>query len=511
MLTSADGSYSINYQRGLLPRYVIHNKPDPKRTSDTEPGHSIASDEVSSVLSTFGTGETEHSRRIWDKIVIENTDDVVHVLSLKGLFLYISPAGKKMLEYEPSELVGTPLSSVCHPSDIVPVTRELKDTTPGSTVNVVFRIRRKHSGYTWFESHGSLHTEQGKGKKCIILTGRERPVYALQRKDIVNVAEIGDNELWSKMSTSGMFLYVSTNSKSLLDRQPEDLIGTSVQALMRRDSKQEFNRVLELARSGRIVTLKHDIQNRRGQTLHAQSTLYPGDAAEGSKPTFLIAQTKLLKMSRPAAPGHSKQSPASSTINENSSVGGQSSMPLPSAVTPTSPTQKVPLGVYTTAGSNGFPVGSQHEALAAPDNVFDELQTTRSTSWQFELRQMEKRNRVLAEELQSLNSSKKKRKRRKGLGQLQKDCVNCHTRNTPEWRRGPSGNRDLCNSCGLRWAKQVISVPPPSATQAHRCRTDASLPARRRNRATRPQDRRTTRRPTTRMPSRPRSFRRWRI
>ena len=78
-----------------------------------------------------------------------------------------------------------------------------------------------------------------------------------------------------------------------------------------------------------------------------------------------------------------------------------------------------------------------------------------STSWQFELRQMEKRNRVLAEEMQSLMSNKKKRKRRKGLGQLQKDCVNCHTRSTPEWRRGPSGNRDLCNSCGLRWAKQV--------------------------------------------------------
>jgi hypothetical protein len=43
---------------------------------------------------------------------------------------------------------------------------------------------------------------------------------------------------------------------------------------------------------------------------------------------------------------------------------------------------------------------------------------------------------------------------------LQKDCANCHTNNTPEWRRGPSGQRDLCNSCGLRWAKQVCSLSP---------------------------------------------------
>ena len=108
----------------------------------------------------------------------------------------------------------------------------------------------------------------------------------------------------------------------------------------------------------------------------------------------------------------------------------------------------------------GLVLGNQHEALAAEDNVFDELKTTRSTSWQFELRQMEKRNRLLAEELQSLLSSKKKRKRRNGAGNLQKDCANCHTRVTPEWRRGPSGNRDLCNGCGLRWAKEVGSCCP---------------------------------------------------
>jgi hypothetical protein len=47
-----------------------------------------------------------------------------------------------------------------------------------------------------------------------------------------------------------------------------------------------------------------------------------------------------------------------------------------------------------------------------------------------------------------------KRERREG-GSTTRDCANCHTRVTPEWRRGPSGNKDLCNSCGLRWAGQV--------------------------------------------------------
>jgi hypothetical protein len=114
----------------------------------------------------------------------------------------------------------------------------------------------------------------------------------------------------------------------------------------------------------------------------------------------------------------------------------------------------------TCAGQNGLPIGHQDVSLASEENVFDELKTTRSTSWQYELRQMEKRNRLLAEEVQTLLAAKKKRKRRKGAGQLQKDCANCHTRVTPEWRRGPSGNRDLCNSCGLRYAKQVNPIIP---------------------------------------------------
>ncbi|EGC38925.1 hypothetical protein DICPUDRAFT_96721 [Dictyostelium purpureum] len=33
-------------------------------------------------------------------------------------------------------------------------------------------------------------------------------------------------------------------------------------------------------------------------------------------------------------------------------------------------------------------------------------------------------------------------------------CHNCGTKNTPEWRRGPSGPATLCNACGLAYAKK---------------------------------------------------------
>ncbi|KAF2747583.1 hypothetical protein M011DRAFT_494333 [Sporormia fimetaria CBS 119925] len=472
-----DGFFRVDYQRAIsMPSYIF--KPDMPRPQ-VDAGQSISKDEVSNILSTYGTsGGSEIASRIWDKVLLENADDVIHVLSLKGLFLYLSPSSNRVLEYDPSELVGTSLSSICHPSDIVPVTRELKETTNGVSVNVVFRVRRKKSGYMWFEGYGSLHTEQGKGRKCIILVGRKRPVYALSKTIVREAGGIGDNELWSKMSTSGMFLFVSGNVRQLLDRQPEELVGTSIQSLMRPESKANFSRMLEVARTGRKAEAKHEMMNRRGQVLQAYTTIYPGDAVEGEKPTFMVAQTRLLKYTRSAhgqrpsmynkSKNHSGDSRGSvpSLQSEQSSAHLTTGGSTPLSIGSGSRAMSTDTAAIASGSRTPYPIGRQELSLASEENVFDELKTTRSTSWQYELRQMEKRNRYLAEEVQSLLAAKKKRKRRKGAGQAQKDCANCHTRTTPEWRRGPSGNRDLCNSCGLRWAKQMGRVSPRNSARS---------------------------------------------
>ncbi|KAH8595232.1 PAS domain-containing protein [Bisporella sp. PMI_857] len=468
-----NGMYVVDYTQGELPKYTWE-PPDGIRLDE---GQTFSRDVVSSVLNAMNSNnEGDSTVTIRDKVLLENTDDVIHVISLKGLFLYLSPSCSRVLEYDPSELMNTALSSICHPSDIVPVTRELKDTSSAASVSIVFRIRRKKSGYTWFESHGSLHVEQGKGRKFIILVGRERPVYALARRDLDAAGGIGENEMWTKLSTSGMFLFVSSNVRTLLDRAPEDLVGTSIQQLMRSESKVEFGRSLEKARAGRRVTYKHEVLNKRGLNLHAQTTLYPGDAGEGSKPTFLVAQTRLLKpSSRTVTAGigaqHAKtmyslgKNPRSEDSSPLSHLTGLSSQG-PQEGGELTPRSSVSFpGPITEAGGAGLVIGSQDHALASDENIFDELKTTRCTSWQFELRQMEKSNRLLADELASLLSNKKKRKRRRGAGHLQRDCANCHTRVTPEWRRGPSGQRDLCNSCGLRWAKQTGRVSPRTSTK----------------------------------------------
>lgn len=441
-----NGAMTVDYQKSVEINKYIWNPPNQSQW-DSESGQTLGIDDVSSLLQSFNPkASSDWHKQSWDKMLLENADDVVHVLSLKGNFQYLSPSCKKILEYDAHELVNETLSSICHPSDIVPVMRLLKEAQTDKPVDTVYRIRRKNSGYTWFESYGILSTEPGKGKKCIILVGRKRPVFSLRRSDLMANGGIGDSEIWTKVSTSGMFLFVSSNVKSLLELERDQLFGTSMQDLMRRDSKVEFGRTIEKARQGKIVSCKHDIIHKRGQVLQAQTTFYPGDVGEGEKPTFLLAQTKLLKASARAiapATGVRAGAPGSGASIDD-------------------PTARPGSDVGRPSDQGHSPPESESATVRDPhENIFEQLSGTRCTSWQYELRQMEKTNRALAEELARLVSSKKKRKRRKG-GSLVRDCANCHTRSTPEWRRGPSGQRDLCNSCGLRWAKQVS--PPPSAT-----------------------------------------------
>ncbi|CAK7562738.1 MAG: blue light receptor [Sporothrix epigloea] len=475
----AGESMSIDYKhRTSIPQYIW----DPPKNAqwNTNHGRTLGMDDVSALLQQFGNNGLKGSKAVgsdivssatfdlyrqsWDKMLLENADDVIHVLSLKGVFLYLSPSCKEVLEYDASDLLGNSLSSICHPSDIVPVTREMRDTQVDQPVNFVYRIRRKRSGYTWFESHGSLLVEQGKGRKCIVLVGRKRPAFALRRCDVDINGGIGDSEIWTKLSTSGMILHVSSNVRSLLDIQPEALVSTSIQDLMRKESRAGFNRSLEKVRRGIIASCRHEVQHRRGQVLQSSTILYPGDAERGEKPTFVLGQTRLIKS--PSSRNNNQHSITTGTSSNSGIVFGEvDEIGRAGATGQLAEADHQSNGVLSSAGGGKYALGTQDALLAADDNIFDELKTTRCTSWQFELRQMEKANRLLADELGQLLANRKKRKRRKGVGNMPRDCANCHTRNTPEWRRGPSGQRDLCNSCGLRWAKQVGRVSPRNSSR----------------------------------------------
>ncbi|KAJ5335410.1 hypothetical protein N7452_007813 [Penicillium brevicompactum] len=467
-----DGTYSVNYQRDQLPQYVV---PPDVYSSRPDLMARYGHDEVTAILNAASASGNEVNRHYLDRILVDNTDDVIHVLSFNGEFLYLSPSCSRVLEYEPVELVGKTLSTICHPSDIGPVIRDLRASTTTAPVSVVYRIRQKYKGYMWFESHGAWHIDPNQGRKHLVMTGRPRPVYALdQIARLGSSAALAENDVWAKVSLSGVILFITTKVKPVLGRTPDDLIGKGMQEIMEPESggPATITKALEAASRGQGAGLatvrtdnpskdeapsfKHQMRHKKGHVLSAHTTIYTGDAREGSKPTFLVAQIRFARSFPPSSTA------ISAAADDNlATLPGSARNATLTVDDPLPPRQYGALGQRTPdlsslIGLNGLPTGNRSiSPNADPATFFTELNPTRGSSWQIELRELEKQNRTLSDELQRLLARRKKRKRKQTTISVEKACAMCKTKSTPEWRRGPSGNRDLCNSCGLRWAKQV--------------------------------------------------------
>eukprot|EP00009_Paramoeba_aestuarina_P003527 CAMPEP_0201506312 /NCGR_PEP_ID=MMETSP0161_2-20130828/240_1 /ASSEMBLY_ACC=CAM_ASM_000251 /TAXON_ID=180227 /ORGANISM="Neoparamoeba aestuarina, Strain SoJaBio B1-5/56/2" /LENGTH=402 /DNA_ID=CAMNT_0047900369 /DNA_START=50 /DNA_END=1258 /DNA_ORIENTATION=- len=64
-------------------------------------------------------------------------------------------------------------------------------------------------------------------------------------------------------------------------------------------------------------------------------------------------------------------------------------------------------------------------------------------------------NSGMGEQTTDFPHEKEKRQRRKKNADMDLKCLECSTRETPEWRRGPKGPKTLCNACGLKYAKKL--------------------------------------------------------
>jgi PAS domain S-box-containing protein len=82
--------------------------------------------------------------------VVEWSSDVVYLLDGQGIVRYVNPAVTEVLEYEPSELIGTDSLEGVHPEDVVPAGVAWQDLLAGNSV-APGTVRIRHRTGTWLE------------------------------------------------------------------------------------------------------------------------------------------------------------------------------------------------------------------------------------------------------------------------------------------------------------------------------------------------------------------------
>ena len=88
------------------------------------------------------------------RLLAEKTSDLVCLHEPDGRYLYISPSCRRLLGYEPEDLLGTDPYDLFHPEDLERIRSEAHEKALGGqgAVSVTYRIRKESGDYTWFET-----------------------------------------------------------------------------------------------------------------------------------------------------------------------------------------------------------------------------------------------------------------------------------------------------------------------------------------------------------------------
>ncbi|KAG2059819.1 hypothetical protein BDR06DRAFT_873739 [Suillus hirtellus] len=402
-----DGSYIVNYTVGAGAPVPSSLGP-PSRGRLILPSNSVLSKDLRSLITdakftssvplstsvnippssaTPDKPDTHDGNQLLHMLLLEKSPDFIIVLSLKGAFLYVAPSVRLVLGYEPEELVGKSISDYCHPADLVPLMRELKESsitpnTPSAestspipssspnpanqpkTVDLLFRARAKSSEYTWIECRGRLHVEPGKGRKAIILSGRSKWMPSLSWRSIAHAGGLGKQEVWGMVSANGTVLVTSASVRDMLGWSVGEVIGMSLGAMVIGGDRGHVEAAIQRANGDEAQVRGH----AEGESSAMVCTMLRKD-----RTTMLVR----LVIYRPPSP----------TLSST-----------PSQTPSTSLAQ--PLVIQITVLSNS----SSSDTLihAEANDVFDELDTTRGSSWQYELQQLRFANQRLCEEVDAL-------------------------------------------------------------------------------------------------------------
>ncbi|UNU22763.1 response regulator [Microcoleus vaginatus] len=123
-------------------------------------------DAINRMLEALGNSQVERNEsEDRYRLMAENSTDMITRHDPKGVFIYVSPASRALLGYEPSELIGGVPNDYFHPDDLETIAKaHWKVLALPVTYTVSYRIRRKDGKYIWFETTGRTITDPQTGE-----------------------------------------------------------------------------------------------------------------------------------------------------------------------------------------------------------------------------------------------------------------------------------------------------------------------------------------------------------
>lgn len=432
---------------------------------------------------TKGSSTTSEftKRKNWSQRIVEEMQDVLHVLSPSGVFLFTSPSVTEITGYTPEELVGRGITDFIERDDIDTFIKDFSNSIRNARpLATYFRFRRKDDRSILFEVTGQPHYTpmrgegQGQGSedasgpgkgagpegrvcKCLFAMARLYPSKNNAMLDSFLELKMENEKLREKLADVYRDIEGDTSDDSSTSGhgQPsygsgDFALGTSVgeRSISGFPSRMSGVFAAQNAAAAQQAQTATQQQQQRGSgsvssndDMHgsgygAQQRSLNQNQQQGYGAPATIAPTRL--------DAENVLVSSSGLIPSTSNTYGALGIGISTNNTRSSQNQQQQ---YSSgrAGQQAQQQGQQQKQQGAQAQYASQAQAGPSMG-------MEGLEGSGAAADGGPDKKKKQKKARTDEGEFV--CRDCGTVDSPEWRRGPLGPKTLCNACGLRWAKK---------------------------------------------------------
>ncbi len=175
--------------------------------------------------------ETERKLKISEemyRIISKNTNDIISIVNNEGRYLYCNDAFKRILGYEPEELIGTLGIELVHPEDISVAYKDINNLIKTGLVKNEMRVRCKDGSYKWLDSVGGAIYD--KNNKLIKIIGISRDITG-KKKAEQNLKE--SEEMFRTIAEQSLMgiAIAQDNKIKYMNKKIADIWGYSIEEI----------------------------------------------------------------------------------------------------------------------------------------------------------------------------------------------------------------------------------------------------------------------------------------
>lgn len=168
------------------------------------------------------------------RLLTENSTDLISHHAPDGTLIYVSPSVKRVLGYEPAELVGTNLFEHMHPDDIEVVRAEVRGQVKSGFESGLMEFRKRHKDghYVWLGSKARVLLDRVTNERVGTVSVTRDIAFERQAKEELRMREerfrsltnLSSDWYW-ETDENHCFTFVSEGLQRLFGLVPEDVLG----------------------------------------------------------------------------------------------------------------------------------------------------------------------------------------------------------------------------------------------------------------------------------------------